>query len=101
VAAAAADVLDRPHPWPTDIGLIFFFDNNVEEALKRQHLAVGGDSVEVDWGIAVLWLFMLGVYMLIPHTQVSWKPAMIGAGIAAVLLADWQGRTWLPISATP
>jgi membrane protein len=72
---------------PLTIGLIFFFDNNVEEMIKAT--AVWPWVVTVlksVWGIAVLWLFMLGVYMLIPHTQVAWKPAMIGAGVAAVLL---------------
>jgi membrane protein len=72
---------------PLTIGLLFFFDNNVEQAL--QSISIWPWLVTVikaGWGIAVLWLFMLGVYMLIPHTHVSWKPAMIGAGIAAVLL---------------
>jgi len=72
---------------PITIGLIFFFDNNVEHALHSAAVWPWLVSIfKVVWGITVLWLFMLGVYMLIPHTHVAWKSAMIGAGVAAVLL---------------
>jgi len=72
---------------PLTIGLIFFFDNNVEQAIQATAVWPWVVTVvKVVWGVAVLWLFMLGVYVLIPHTHVAWRPAMIGAGVAAVLL---------------
>jgi membrane protein len=38
------------------------------------------------WGLFAIWVIMLCVYLLFPNTQVRFRPAMIGAFVAAILL---------------
>jgi len=43
-------------------------------------------AVSVLWNFVVTWLVIFAVYKLVPNTDVAYRPAMIGAFVAAVLL---------------
>lgn len=72
---------------PFMIGLLFYMDNSVE------HLITGTTGwpwvIQIAtwiWGISVIWLCIFGLYMLMPHTHVAWRPALIGSLVTAILL---------------
>lgn len=44
------------------------------------------NTVQVVWGFVVAWLFMFGVYRLVPNTKVASKAALVGSFITAILL---------------
>ncbi len=40
----------------------------------------------VMWSLVAIWIVLCFIYLLVPNTQVRLRPALIGAGVAAVLL---------------
>ncbi len=70
---------------PAAIGLIFYFEGKVTAAMAE--LGVWAWVFTISgwiWGYAVLWLLLVGLYALVPNTQVAWRPALIGAAVAAI-----------------
>jgi len=48
-------------------------------------------SVELAWGYATVWLWMLAVYLLVPNTYLRPRPVLIGSFVAATLLQIGAG----------
>lgn len=72
---------------PIAIGLIFFIDARFAAWVAT--IEVGEWLVRVAgaaWGIVIIWLMVLGLYILVPNTRVAWRAAMVGALITAVLI---------------
>lgn len=43
-------------------------------------------AASVLWNFITMWLVMFAVYKLVPNTEVAYRPAIIGAFVAAILL---------------
>lgn len=72
---------------PIAIGLIFFIDARF--AAWVEMMEVGEWLVRLAgavWGVAIIWLMMLGLYMLVPNTRISWRAAMTGSLMAAIAI---------------
>ncbi len=70
---------------PAAIGLIFFFEGRVTAALADLGVWPWVFTISgLIWGYAVLWLLLVGLYVLVPNTQVAWRPALIGAAVTAI-----------------
>ncbi len=73
---------------PIAVGLIFFLDARVDAYIQ----AMGGPWQWIAWiaggvwSFTIIWLTMLGLYIIVPNTRVAWRQALIGALVAAILI---------------
>lgn len=72
---------------PLGIALLFFVDSHVGRWIASVEARAGLIHVlGVIWSIAIITLMLLGTFVLLPNTQVSWRSAVGGALVSAVLL---------------
>ena len=43
-------------------------------------------AVGLMWSFSLIWISLFGLYVLVPNARVSWKPALAGAFVAAILV---------------
>lgn len=73
---------------PIAVGLIFFLDARVDSYIQ----AMGGPWQWIAWiaggvwSFTIIWLTMLGLYVIVPNTRVAIRQALIGALVAAILI---------------
>ena len=72
---------------PVAIGLTFWLDSRIEHWIEY----VGRftwllTALRVLWGVALSWLVMFLFYWQVPNTSVAIRPALIGAGVAAIII---------------
>jgi len=72
---------------PLGIALLFLVDSHVGRWLASVEARAGLIHVlGVVWSISIITLMLLGTFVLLPNTQVSWRSAIGGAFVSAVLL---------------
>ena len=72
---------------PLGIALLFLVDSHVGRWIASVEARAGLIHVlGVVWSIAIITLMLLGTFVLLPNTQVSWRSAIGGAFVSAVLL---------------
>jgi membrane protein len=72
---------------PVAIGLTFWLDARIEQWIEY----IGRftwllTALRVAWGVALSWLVMFLIYWQVPNTNVAIRPALIGAGVAAIII---------------
>ena len=72
---------------PLGIALLFVVDSHVGRWIASVEARAGLIHVlGVVWSIAIITLMLLGTFVLLPNTQVSWRSAIGGAFVSAILL---------------
>jgi membrane protein len=72
---------------PLGIALLFLVDSHVGRWIASVEARAGLIHVlGVVWSISIITLMLLGTFVLLPNTQVSWRSAIGGAFVSAVLL---------------
>jgi phosphoadenosine phosphosulfate reductase len=72
---------------PIGIALLFVVDSHVGRWIASVEARAGLIHVlGVVWSISIITLMLLGTFVLLPNTQVSWRSAIGGAFVSAVLL---------------
>ena len=72
---------------PIGVALLFLVDAHVGRWLASVDVSGGLLHVlGVAWSIGLITLMLLGTFVLLPNTQVSWQSAVGGAFVSAVLL---------------
>jgi membrane protein len=72
---------------PIGIALLFVVDSHVGAWIASVEARAGLIHVlGVIWSIGLITLMLLGTFVLLPNTQVSWRSAIGGAFVSAVLL---------------
>jgi len=72
---------------PIGIALLFGVDSHVGAWIASVEARAGLIHVlGVIWSIGLITLMLLGTFVLLPNTQVSWRSAIGGAFVSAVLL---------------
>ena len=77
---------------PVAIGLTMFFDKAFRSwitALESGHWLL--HSAPILLGFLASWAFLYAIYTLVPNTHVAFRPALIGALIAAIILEIGKG----------
>ncbi|MFV2069155.1 MAG: YihY/virulence factor BrkB family protein, partial [Pirellulales bacterium] len=72
---------------PVAIGLMTYLDSRFDTwigSLEAWHWLLV--AVQLTWGYATAWLWMLAVYLLVPNTYLRPRPVLIGSFVAATLL---------------
>ena len=80
---------------PVFIGITLIINNRFSGWIDNVHLAEAWrwvlTAMKYIWGFVVSWLFMFGVYKLVPYTKVANRAALAGGFIASVLLTIGRG----------
>ena len=72
---------------PLGIALLFVVDSHVGRWIASVEARAGLIHVlGVVWSVGIITLMLLGTFVLLPNTQVSWRSAVGGAFVSAVLL---------------
>ena len=72
---------------PIGIALLFVVDGHVGRWIASVEAQAGLIHVlGVVWSVGIITLMLLGTFVLLPNTQVSWRSAIGGALVSAVLL---------------
>jgi membrane protein len=72
---------------PIGIALLFVVDSHVGAWIASVEARAGLIHVlGVAWSVGLITLMLLGTFVLLPNTQVSWRSAIGGAFVSAVLL---------------
>ena len=72
---------------PIGIALLFVVDSHVGRWIASVEARAGLIHVlGVVWSVGIITLMLLGTFVLLPNTQVSWRSAVGGAFVSAVLL---------------
>ena len=72
---------------PIGIALLFVVDSHVGRWIASVEARAGLLHVlGVVWSVGIITLMLLGTFVLLPNTQVSWRSAVGGAFVSAVLL---------------
>ena len=72
---------------PIGIALLFVVDNHVGTWIASVEANAGLIHVlGVLWSVGIITLMLLGTFVLLPNTHVSWRSAVGGAFVSAVLL---------------
>jgi membrane protein len=72
---------------PIGIALLFVVDNHVGTWIASVEAHAGLIHVlGVLWSVGIITLMLLGTFVLLPNTHVSWRSAVGGAFVSAVLL---------------
>jgi membrane protein len=77
------------------IGVTIFVNNLFSNWIGNVHVGEAWiwilTALKYFWGFVVSWLFMFGVYKLVPNTKVANRAALAGGFIASVLLTIGKG----------
>jgi len=72
---------------PLGIAILFLVDSHVGRWIASMEARAGLIHVlGVIWSVSIITLMLLGTFVLLPNTQVSWRSAVGGAFVSAVLL---------------
>lgn len=72
---------------PLGIALLFLVDSHVGRWIASVEARAGLIHVlGVVWSVGIITLMLLGTFVLLPNTHVSWRSAVGGAFVSAVLL---------------
>jgi membrane protein len=72
---------------PVFIGVTFYIDSKFGQFIAQiDTLKWALESTKIAWGFCVAWLFMFGIYKMVPNTNVTSRAALAGAFVAALSL---------------
>jgi membrane protein len=70
---------------PLAIGGIFFIDARMDAWMQQADAWEWTLSfIRMAWGLGVIWLALFAMFVLAPNTTIAWRPAMVGAFVAAI-----------------
>lgn len=72
---------------PVFIGVTFYIDSKFSLFIDRFETGKWAlESMKLMWGFCVAWVFMFGIYKMVPNTNVTSRAALAGAFVAALSL---------------